>query len=102
MDQRFEGTPKADLRLEGRTVVRSAVTNDWGSQLLWEIRKDGQVVGTAPARVSESYELTEKTPGQYDVVLRIFKYDGYAKDPAGKFTKSQFIDISDKVTISVG
>ena len=47
MDQRFEGTPQAEIRLEGRKLVRGDVANDWGSQLLWEIRRNGQVVATA-------------------------------------------------------
>ena len=102
MDQKFEGTPKASVRLEGRTIIRSAVSNDWGSQLLWEVRRNGEVVATKNARLSESFELTDSTPGQYEVVLRIFRYENYAKDAAGKFTQSKFIEISDKVTLTVG
>ena len=30
MDQKFEGTPKSEIRLEGRKVIRGGVTNDWG------------------------------------------------------------------------
>jgi len=30
MEQRCEGTPRAEIRLEGRRVTRSEVTNDWG------------------------------------------------------------------------
>lgn len=102
MDQKFEGTPKADLRLEGRTVIRSAVRNDWGSQLLWEVRRNGDVVTTANARLGESFELAESTPGKYDIVLRMFHYVNYAKDAAGKFTQSKFVDVSDPVTITIG
>ena len=35
MDQKFEGTPRAVIRLEGRRLIRSAVSNDWGSRLQW-------------------------------------------------------------------
>ncbi len=35
MEQQFEGTPQAEIRLEGRKLVRGDVANDWGSQLLW-------------------------------------------------------------------
>ena len=49
MDQRFEGQPKADIRLEGNRLIRGDVTNDWGSQLIWEIRRNGEVVSTVPA-----------------------------------------------------
>ena len=33
MDQVFEGTPKAQIRLDGRKAIRSDVSNDWGSIL---------------------------------------------------------------------
>ncbi len=101
MEQQFEGTPKAEIRLDGRKLVRSDVTNDWGSQLLWEIRLNGQVVATVPARSDFSYEHSDATPGEYEVVLQMFKYEGYAKDPAGNYTKSKLIDISNKVTYSI-
>ena len=101
MEQQFEGTPKAEIRLEGRKLVRSEVTNDWGSQLLWEIRRNGQVVATVPARADSSYEHTDTTSGQYEVVLQMFKYEGYAKDPAGNYTKSKLIDVSNKVSYAI-
>ena len=72
MEQQFEGTPQAEIRLEGRKLVRGDVTNDWGSQLLWEIRRNGQVVATVPARANNNYEHADTTPGQYEVVLQMF------------------------------
>jgi hypothetical protein len=102
MDQRFEGTPQAEIRLEGRKVIRGDVANDWGSQLVWEVRRNGQVVATVPARASDSYQIEDATPGQYEVVLQMFKYDGYDKDKDGKFAKSKFIDVSNKVTCAMG
>ncbi|MEI8382784.1 MAG: hypothetical protein WCJ09_21835 [Planctomycetota bacterium] len=101
MDQRFEGQPKAEIRLEGRRLIRGEVTNDWGSQLIWEIRRNGEVAATAAARANESYEVTETAPGQYEVVLRMFNYEGYEKDKDGKYTKSKFVDISNKLTWTV-
>jgi hypothetical protein len=101
MDQRFEGTPQAEIRLDGRTVIRGDVTNDWGSQLVWEVRRDGKVVATIPARTSDSYQINDATPGQYEVVLQMFKYDGYEKDKDGKFTKSKFVEVSNKVTCAI-
>ena len=50
MDQKFEGTPKAEIRLEGRKVIRGHVSNDWGSRLQWQISRDGKVVATSAAR----------------------------------------------------
>ena len=102
MEQQFEGTPQAEIRLEGRKMVRGDVANDWGSQLLWEIRRNGQVVATVPARANNSYEHADTTPGQYEVVLQMFKYEGYAKDPAGNFTKSKLVEVSNKVSYTVG
>ncbi len=101
MDQRFEGTPRAEIRVEGRTVIRSAVSNDWGSQLLWQFRRNGEVVASAPARADESYTPADLPAGQYEVVLQMFKYEGYAKNAAGKFTVSKFIDVSDKIALTV-
>ena len=101
MDQRFEGTPKAELRVEGQTVLRTAVVNDWGSQLLWEVRRYGQVVSTANARLSDSLPLPELNPGQYEVVLQMWKYDGYEKKPDGEFTKSKFVEVSNKVVVTI-
>ena len=102
MDQRFEGTPKAEIRVDGRKVFRTDVTNDWGSQLLWEVRRNGTVVGTIPARASDYYEITDPTPGQYEVVLQMFHYEGYEKDKDGKYTKSKYVEVSNKVAVTVG
>ena len=44
MEQRFEGNPRADIRVEGRRLARSEVAHDWGSRLQWEIRRNGQVI----------------------------------------------------------
>ena len=101
MDQRFEGQPKAEIRLEGRRLIRGVVTNDWGSQLIWEIRRNGEIASTASARADDSFEMTDTAPGQYEVVLRMFQYEGYEKDKDGKFTKSKFVDVSNKVTWTV-
>lgn len=102
MDQRFEGIPKAEIKVEGRKISRSHVANDWGSQLIWEVRRGGEVVAQVPARISDSYEITDPTPGQYEVVLQMFQYEGYEKDKDGKYTKSKFVEVSNKVTCTVG
>jgi hypothetical protein len=101
MDQRFEGLPKAEIRADGRRLFRTAVANDWGSQLVWQVRRNGDVIATVPARLTDSYELSDPTPGQYDVVLQMFQYEGYAKDAAGRFTQSKFVDVSNKVTVTI-
>jgi hypothetical protein len=102
MDQRFEGQPKAEIRIEGRKLFRTVVTNDWGSQLIWEIRRNGDVIATVPARLTDNYEVTEPLAGQYEAVLQMFQYEGYEKDPAGKYTKSKFVDVSNKLSWTVG
>ena len=96
MDQVFEGTPKATLRLEGRKVIRSEVSNDWASRLQWTIRRDGKPVATVAARAETAYEHTDKTPGTYEVVLEIWKYEGYTSKDHGKF-----IEISNKVSYTI-
>ncbi len=101
MEQKFDGNPRADVRLEGRKVVRGEVSNDWGSLLQWVVSKDGKVVATAPARASLSYEHPDATPGSYEVVLQMWKYVNYAKDAKGEFTASKFVDVSDKVSYKI-
>src|SRR5262245_45557433 len=97
MDQVFEGTPKAELRLEGRKVIRGEVSNDWASRLQWKISRDGKVIATAPARVNTTYEHAEETPGAYEVVLEMWKYEGFkVKSEHGKF-----VEISNKVNYTI-
>ena len=91
MEQKFEGSPRAEIRLEGRKVIRTEVTPDWGSRLQWEVRRDGKVIATPPARAEISYEHPDATPGTYEIVLQLWKYVNYRKKPDGEFidTKKQ-------------
>jgi len=101
MEQKFEGTPSAEIRVEGRKVIRGDVTNDWGSRLQWVISRDGQVQTTAPARAAATYEHADMTPGRYEVVLQMWKYVDYKKDAKGEFTASQFVDVSNRVSYQI-
>jgi len=101
MDQKFEGTPRAEIRLEGRRVIRGDVTNDWGSRLHWQILRNGKEVATVPARAGTSYEHTDKTPGKYEIVLQMWKYVDYRKNKARQFITSKFIDVSNKVSYTI-
>jgi hypothetical protein len=101
MDQKFEGTPRAEIRLEGRRVIRSEVTNDWGSQLQWQVLRDGKVVAVVAARASDSYEHPDKTPGKYEIVLQMWKYVDYRKDKDRKFITSKFVEVSNKVSYTI-
>ena len=101
MEQRFEGNPRAELRLEGRRVTRTEVTLDWGLRLQWEVRRNGQVVATPAARAEASYEHPDATPGTYEIVLQMWKYVDYRKNPQGEFVNSRYIDISNKVAYTV-
>ena len=101
MEQRFEGTPRAEIRLEGRRVTRTEVSNDWGLRLQWEVRRNGQVIATPAARADLSYEHPEQTPGNYEIVLQMWRYVNYRKNAQGEFTESRFIDVSNKVTYTV-
>jgi hypothetical protein len=100
MDQIFEGTPAAEIRLEGRKVTRGDVTNDWGLRLQWQVSRDGQIVATVPARANASYEHSDTTPGNYEIVLQMWKYIDYAKKD-GEFVNSKFVDISNKVSYTI-
>ena len=80
MEQKFDGVvPKAELKLEGRKVTRSVVSNDWGLQLRWAVARDGKVIATAPARAELVYEHPDTTPGTYEIVLQTWKYVDYKK-----------------------
>jgi len=96
MDQVFEGTPKADIRLEGRKVIRGEVSNDWASRLQWKISHNGKVIATAPARADLDYEHPGSEAGAYEVVLEMWKYEGFKVKDHGKF-----VEISNKVTYTV-
>jgi hypothetical protein len=101
MEQRFEGTPQATINLNGRRLTRSEVTNDWGLRLQWEIKRNGQVVATVNARTGLTYEHPDTAPGNYEVVLQMWRYVNYAKNPQGEFTASRFIDVSNRVTYTI-
>jgi hypothetical protein len=101
MEQKFEGTPRAEIRLDGKRVIRTDVTNDWGLRLQWVVTRDGKVVATPNARPDAALDLASFGAGTYEIVLQIWKYVNYAKTPAGEFTASKYIDISNKVTITI-
>ena len=101
MEQRFEGTPQATISQEGRRLTRSEVTNDWGLRLQWEIKRNGQVVATVNARPEMDYEHPDTAPGTYEVVLQMWRYVNYTKNPQGEFTASRFIEVSNRVTYTI-
>ena len=100
MDQKYEGSPRAEIRLEGRRVIRGDVNNDWGLRLQWEVRRDGKVVATPAARAEASYEHPEAVPA-YEIVLQMWKYVDYRKDAKGEFVSSRFVTISNKVSYTI-
>ena len=101
MEQKFDATPKAELRLNGCKVTRGEVANDWGLQLRWIVKRDGKVIGNPPARADYTYEHPDTAPGKYEISLEMFKYVNYAKDPQGEFTMSKFVEISNVVTYTI-
>lgn len=101
MDQKLEGTPKAILQLNGRTITRTEVENNWGTRLQWLVKRDGKEVATIGATVDLTYEHPDTAPGKYEVVLQQFHYVNYKKDKDGKFTESKYINISEPVTYTV-
>ena len=101
MEQKFDTVPHAEIRLEGRKVIRGDVRNDWGLRLQWSVSRDGKVIATPAARAAASYEHSEATPGKYEIVLQMWKYINYNKNAAGEFTASQFINVSNVLTFTV-
>ena len=101
MDQTLEGTPKATLQLAGRSVTRSEVSNDWGTRLQWQIKRDGKEIATTVAGLDLTYEHLDTTPGKYEVVLQQFHYRNYKKDKDGKFTESKYVNISEPVSYTI-
>ena len=100
MDQKFDGTPRAEVRLDGHKVVRGEVTHDWGLRLQWQVKRNGKVVATSPARADAVYEHPDRTPGKYEIVLQMWKYVNYKKKD-GEFIESKFIDISNTVSYTI-
>lgn len=96
MDQVFEGQPEAEITLQGRKVARGRVKHDWGSRLQWQVKRDGEVVATPPARAEVEYEHPDATPGSYEIVLQMWKYEKYERG-----CKGQYLDISNKVTYTI-
>jgi hypothetical protein len=99
MDQKFAGSPQAELRLDGRKVVRTDVVNDWGLRLQWKVTRDGKVVETPSARGGYEYEAIE--PGKYEVVLEMWKYVSYKKNAQREFVDSKYVEVSNKVSFTV-
>ncbi|QDU30883.1 hypothetical protein ETAA8_60320 [Anatilimnocola aggregata] len=101
MDQKFDVPPQAEIRLTGQRVERGPVKNDWGLRLQWEVRHNGKVVATPPARADVAYEHAASEAGTYEIVLQTWQYIDYKKKPDGEFINSKFIDISNKVSYSI-
>jgi hypothetical protein len=101
MEQKFDGTPHAELRLEGRKIIRTDVANDWGLRLQWQVSRNGAVVGTASARPDTTYEHPDQTPGKYDVVLQMWKYVNYRKNAKRDFVDSRYVEVSNVVSYTI-
>ena len=88
--------PTAELKLDGRTVSRTPVVNDYGTRIQWKITRDGVEIATPDARGSTSYTHSDATPGQYEIVLETWKHEGYRAGALGKY-----IAISNKVAYRI-
>ena len=88
--------PTAEIRLEGRTVSRGAVLNDWGSRLHWKVLRDGVEVATPEARSATAWTLDETAPGNYEIVLETRKHEGYQSKALGKY-----VEISNRVALKL-
>ena len=102
MEQKYDGVvPQSELKIEGRKITRTEVANDWGLLLRWVVSRDGKQIATAPARAANTFEHADATPGQYEVVLQMWKYVDYKKSADGEFVNSKFIEVSNKVTYRI-
>ena len=102
MEQKFDGPPpRAEIRFEGRRVIRGDVANDWGLRFQWSIKRNGTVVATPAARADVAYEHAETAADEYEIVLQSWKYVDYRKNPQGEFINSRFVDISNKVSYRI-
>lgn len=101
MDQKLEGTPSVEIKLEGRTLVRSDVQNDWGTRMQWRIAKEGKEVLTGVVGQDPSIDLPDLEPGKYQIVVQQFHYLNYKKSPEGKFTESKYVDICKPLEFTV-
>jgi len=101
MEQKFEGTPKSEIRMDGAQLLRSEVTNDWGSLLRWVITQNGKEVNVHNARPMLNYEPKLSTKGSHEAVLQMWKYVDYQKNAQGEFTNSKFVEVSNKLTFTI-
>ena len=101
MDQKLEGTPSVEIKLEGRTVLRSEVQNNWGTRLQWRLLKEGKEIATGPVGPDSAFDLPDLQQGRYQVVVQQFHYVNYKKTPDGKFTDSKYVDICKPLDFSV-
>lgn len=85
--------PAAQIKLEGKTLIRSHIADDFGNRVHWKILRDGVEIATPEARSGASLPLDETTPGFYEVVLETWKHEGYQAKALGKY-----IEISNKLS----
>lgn len=88
--------PATEIKLEGRTVSRGHIRNDYGSRVHWKVMRDGVEVGTVEARTNDQYVHTDTAPGLYEIVLETWKHEGYQSKSLGKY-----IEISNKVSYRI-
>lgn len=88
--------PRAEIQLEGRTVSRGRIIDDYGNRVHWKVLRDGVEIATQEARSQESYRVEADIPGTYEVVLETWKHEGYQSRGLGKY-----VEISNKVSFRV-
>jgi hypothetical protein len=96
MDQVFEGTPRVQVRLEGRKASYGEIENDWGSRMQWRVTRNGVVIATPSARAAESYEHPTEEPGRYVLSLEMWKYEGFRNGTLG-----QYVSVSNEVGYTI-
>ena len=59
------------------------------------------MIATPTARADIAYEHADTTPGNYEIVLQMWKYVDYRKKPDGEFINSSSSTISNKVSYKI-
>ena len=88
-------------RLNGQGMIFMPAAGFYGNAGTGSLSTSWQVIATPNARPEFSYEHADATPGTYEIVLQMWKYIDYRKNPDGEFVNSRFIDVSNKVTYTI-
>jgi len=100
MEQQFEGTPQAEIRWKAEAGAERRGER-LGVAVLWEIRRNGQVVATVPARANTATNTPTRLPASTKSSCKCSSTKATPKT-RGNFTKSKLVEVSNKVSYTSG